>query len=126
MRGVAAPVPLSPRKPKCKEPNRNPAYWERRRARRSGTAYYLTKKPYQDAYKRRLRYGITVEEFDQLMVKQDGRCAICRSQSKLTVDHDHDDGSIRGLLCYFCNLSLIAADRFPNWFASAERYLNDR
>lgn len=47
-------------------------------------------------------YGITREEYDALFAAQGGRCFICQriSHSKrLAVDHDHDTGKVRGLLC---------------------------
>jgi len=58
-------------------------------------------------------YGITPEEYDQLLAFQGGRCAICGQQPKsrrLAVDHDHETGAVRGLLCsadeWGCNVSL--------------------
>ncbi len=62
--------------------------------------------------KRRLRYeyNLTLEEYDQMFDKQDGICAICGNRNKadmaLAVDHDHETGFIRGLLCQNCNLAL--------------------
>jgi len=54
------------------------------------------------------RYGITVAEYDALLEKQGGVCAICRKHSKrrLCVDHCHRTGTVRGLLCHRCNLGL--------------------
>src|SRR5262245_57445902 len=54
------------------------------------------------------RYGITLAEYDALLEKQGGVCAICRKHSKrrLCVDHCHRTGMIRGLLCDSCNLGL--------------------
>jgi hypothetical protein len=54
------------------------------------------------------KYGITLETYVLLFEKQKGRCAICgRSQKdfkrRLAVDHDHETGKIRGLLCVGCN-----------------------
>src|SRR5262245_31068034 len=53
-------------------------------------------------------FGISPAEYDALLAKQNGACAICRRRSKrrLCVDHCHVTGRIRGLLCYFCNLAL--------------------
>jgi len=53
-------------------------------------------------------FGISPAEYDALLAKQNGACAICRRRSKrrLCVDHCHVTGRIRGLLCHFCNLAL--------------------
>lgn len=54
-------------------------------------------------------YGITSEEFDALFEQQNGVCAICGQEEfhiwkrRLSVDHDHETGRIRGLLCHNCN-----------------------
>jgi Autographiviridae endonuclease VII len=52
--------------------------------------------------------GISAAEYDALLAKQGGACAICRKRSKarLCVDHCHVTGTIRGLLCHSCNLGL--------------------
>jgi hypothetical protein len=57
------------------------------------------------------KYGITEVEYYALLDKQDGQCAICTTHcldlpERLSVDHDHETGEIRGLLCRFCNLAL--------------------
>lgn len=53
------------------------------------------------------RYGITIAEYDQLLVLQERVCAICKkpcsSGKRLAVDHDHKSGKTRGLLCRKCN-----------------------
>jgi Recombination endonuclease VII len=78
---------------------------ERTRARRQT-------KDDRDPPKRRTdlkrRYGISAAEYEALLAKQDGACAICRKRSKerLCVDHCHLTGRIRGLLCHACNLAL--------------------
>lgn len=56
-------------------------------------------------------YRMTIEEYDTLRVKQDFRCAICRRHEsefkrRLAVDHDHETGQNRGLLCINCNPAL--------------------
>lgn len=55
-------------------------------------------------------YGISAEEYDALLRKQKGRCAICRCLPRtirLAVDHDHKTGEVRGLLCKRCNHDLL-------------------
>lgn len=54
-------------------------------------------------------FGITLEEYDRMFEEQNGLCAICRKPPKnyrLAVDHDHDTGAVRGLLCPPCNRAL--------------------
>jgi hypothetical protein len=72
------------------------------------------------------KYGITLEEYDEMLVRQDGRCAICRCEPRpdisLHVDHDHGSGAIRSLLCFRCNVAigLIAED--PDHLRAIEEY----
>lgn len=48
-------------------------------------------------------YGITLEDYWRMHKVQDGRCAICTKRTDLVVDHDHQTGTVRGLLCGSCN-----------------------
>ena len=61
------------------------------------------------------RYGLTRAEYDTMLQKQNGVCAICScvdttvvngGQCLLSVDHDHETGKIRGLLCHKCNTGI--------------------
>lgn len=56
-------------------------------------------------------YGITIDEYNAMFEKQEGRCAICQSTDTakgefLCVDHDHKTGKVRGLLCHDCNTGI--------------------
>lgn len=63
-------------------------------------------------YGLKFRYGITQEEYTDLLLRQKGLCALCGTSSQgkkgaaLCVDHDHETGQIRGLLCHNCNTGL--------------------
>jgi hypothetical protein len=57
------------------------------------------------------RYGLTVEDWDSIFLEQKGSCKICGThQSELDrplyVDHDHETGEVRGLLCQKCNFGI--------------------
>lgn len=61
----------------------------------------------------RRTYGISAEDFDTAHARRKGRCDICgrrhdrrHNGGRLYVDHDHDTGEIRGLLCSTCNSTL--------------------
>ena len=52
-------------------------------------------------------YGLTAEQYYELLAYQEGKCFICRRATgrskRLAVDHDHESGWVRGLLCSPCN-----------------------
>jgi len=51
-------------------------------------------------------YGLTQADYDLLLLKQNGKCAICSVEKALVVDHDHQTKIVRGLLCGECNRGL--------------------
>jgi Recombination endonuclease VII len=75
------------------------------------------------------KYGITDEQYAELLEKQQGGCAICGSTPKkqrLHVDHNHRTGVIRGLLCLWCNHRLLGGARESvAILESAIEYLTD-
>lgn len=54
-------------------------------------------------YHLKRRYGITAEEADAMLAAQGGACSICEVEPAVHVDHDHDTGQVRQLLCFNCN-----------------------
>lgn len=59
----------------------------------------------RDAYFRR-KYGISAEQLAQMIEEQVGICPICLSARARHVDHDHETGKVRGVLCSNCNSAL--------------------
>lgn len=57
-------------------------------------------------------YGMSLEEYYTLFENQQGRCAVCgttnpgHNHKHFCVDHDHETGNVRGLLCHYCNRGL--------------------
>jgi hypothetical protein len=73
--------------------------------------YNPNKGSHGNKYKIKYLYGITVEEYNELFQEQEGCCKICGKHQtafkrKLDVDHCHETGKIRGLLCNRCNQAL--------------------
>ena len=72
------------------------------------------------------RYGLTVAAYDALLTAQGGVCAICLTPpTKPVVDHCHQSGSVRGILCHGCNIALPAVED-ASWRSAALRYLEAR
>jgi hypothetical protein len=63
-------------------------------------------------YTRKRRYrqlGLTVERYDEMLTEQNNVCKLCKKPPKtmrLAVDHCHETGRIRGLLCTSCNVQI--------------------
>lgn len=79
------------------------------------------------------RYGLTFESFNVLLETQNGLCAICRGSlgrgrvgSAVAVDHDHESGRVRGLLCNNCNRGIGMFADSPTALVAAAAYLRSR
>ena len=75
-------------------------------------------------------YGLTAEQYEDMLCSQDGRCAVCgvkfntsEKQTTPHVDHSHATGLVRGLLCQHCNFLLGNIKDNPSVLISALRYL---
>jgi hypothetical protein len=77
-------------------------------------------------------YGITPEEYTALLLSQNGRCAICRADGpgrghqNFCVDHDHQTGEVRGLLCHKCNRAIGLLGDAPETVQAAYEYLSKK
>lgn len=77
-----------------------------RRNTRNHKTYDKTRK-----YELETHYGITIEEYNNILVSQNNCCDICgksieNSPKKFHIDHDHKTGKNRGILCSTCNMNL--------------------
>lgn len=76
----------------------------------------------------RRKFGIGIIDYDAMFVAQKGRCAICNTPNpggngSFHVDHNHNTGQIRGLLCWLCNTGLGQFQDDPKRLRVAARYL---
>lgn len=104
------------------------------RLKESGAKYIKNKKESQRARSLKNKFGITLEQYDQLLEEQDYSCAICKKHEgefnrKFAVDHAHTgsdhipEGMVRGLLCWSCNRLVIGKQTNPDIFQRAADYL---
>jgi len=74
------------------------------------------------------KYGITIAKYDEMLEAQGGVCAICGEarpeERTLHVDHDHETGVVRGLLCFRCNNALGDLRDSYELFQAAANYLD--
>lgn len=76
------------------------------------------------------RFGLSEAKYRLMIQEQDGRCAICGIQpddpESLAIDHCHENGHVRGLLCLNCNTAIGSFQDSPAIMFSAIDYLNER
>jgi hypothetical protein len=75
------------------------------------------------------KYGITLEDYDEMLSQQNGCCAICGANDpggpgkRFVVDHNHQTEEVRGLLCNSCNRALGYFQDSPSILSKALNYL---
>lgn len=73
------------------------------------------------------RYGLTKPDYETLAAKQDNACPLCLQLlvdvTKVAIDHCHDSGEVRGILCNRCN-SVLSEFEKPEYVARVFKYLN--
>jgi len=107
---------------------------------RSKTGYQTRCKECQKAVKKEMsayyrdrhlmsKYGITHSDYTEMLEKQEGKCAICGIEEKycenqrLAVDHNHETGQVRALLCKKCNQAIGLLQDNASFAWNAYRYL---
>lgn len=72
------------------------------------------------------KYGLAFDDYKKLFIRQRGVCAICgepQLNGSLCVDHNHENGKVRGLLCFRCNFLIGQAKDDINILKIAMEYL---
>ena len=77
------------------------------------------------AINRRTKYGVTDQQFQEMLDRQGGKCYSCPATSGLCVDHCHTTGKFRGLLCGPCNRALGLLKDDPVRIARLVEYLKE-
>lgn len=77
-------------------------------------------------YHYRKNYGLTKLEVEELKRKQNYRCAICNDAVDLVVDHNHESGKVRSLLCNKCNQGLGSFKDNSKLLDEASKYLRNK
>jgi len=87
--------------------------------------YYRANKQKELDRVRLKKYGISGNEYREILKRQGGKCPICRNSivKNLSVDHDHATGKIRGLICNPCNLAIANAGDSPDRLRAMAKYL---
>jgi hypothetical protein len=93
---------------------------------RSRQRYHASPEVFRDKYLQRT-FGISLDDYNSLLELQGGVCAICNQTCKsgrdLAVDHDHQTGQVRALLCMNCNRAIGWLQDKPELLMSATEYL---
>ena len=113
---------------KCKEVK---PYTEYTVDREKKDGYRTMCRPCSKSSRLQSTYGISLEEYQEKLEEQKGQCAICGSQvvdslgRSLAVDHNHETGEVRGLLCSNCNLGIGSFKDNVKLLANAIVYLEN-
>ncbi len=80
---------------------------------------------YERSRHRLYTHGVTDQQFTELLTRQEYRCAICKKpvDKSAHLDHNHETGKIRGVLCSNCNRGIGHMQECPSILSSAIQYL---
>lgn len=101
------------------------------RRRRYLQEWRVSNPEYSRKYDRMRKYGMSAEDYEILLMTQNGCCAICGTDTPggnskvFHVDHNHATSHVRGLLCHSCNVALGHLKDDPLIVRAALEYLED-
>lgn len=96
---VADPEPYKKASSKWQRENR-------KRASATKLALYHKNPGRYNATRRNWKYKLADGQYESMLSAQGGGCAICGGSKRLSVDHCHDTGVVRGILCFHCNTAI--------------------
>lgn len=110
--------------------------WNQRRWRAENPAKAKAKQE-RDSLERKFRqHGLTLDQYHSMAERQDFLCILCEQEPErrntkdgrehldgFVIDHDHQTGKVRGLLCYNCNVGLGMLQDSPQLLEKAARYV---
>ena len=116
----------------CAKANRKINYAKNpKREKQKLTTYYKANKERARYYSLKALYGLSAELYKEMLAQQNSSCKICKTHEnhlkrKLFVDHCHETGKVRGLLCQYCNTMLGNAKDNVLVLQSAINYLSNK
>lgn len=127
---------MGKRGPKPGSKQKHPRTQNRDVSRMSAEEYRAHRRDISDRCQAR-RLGLTFDDYRMLRDRaRDGLCEICGGppdrapsdafEATLHIDHDHETGAVRGLLCYKCNLAVGLFKNSPDLLRAAALYLERR
>lgn len=72
---------------------------------------------------RKSKYGVTAEQYDQMMLAQNECCDLCGKKRRLCIDHNHQTKAVRALLCHPCNTAIGLLKEDPELMWRAIEYV---
>ena len=100
------------------------------RVAETSRANYIKRRDVERNSRLKMKYGITQAQYDAMFLEQRGLCAVCRQHettarwSSLCVDHCHETGKVRGLLCNRCNRAIGLMRDSGDLLQTAAAYIN--
>ncbi len=94
------------------------------------SAEWFAKNPNYQRERILQRHGLSLEQFDAMLSEQNDRCAICCTDTpggrhnQWQIDHCHRTGTVRGLLCFRCNV--VLSEHLERHWLAFETYLEER
>lgn len=96
--------------PEAASAKRHKRYWNNIEDEKKRHRKFITENPeYMRTSMLKRKYGLTPKDFDRMSKEQGGVCAVCKlvpGGKGFYIDHNHETGRVRGLLCFTCNMAL--------------------